>query len=66
MAGAAKLPLPKWKNFCPAGALDPNEIHIPGIMVQRIFKEKHLKKELNNDCETKVIQVCKNYMDFIL
>jgi hypothetical protein len=28
-----------------AGSLEPNEIHIPGIMVQRIFKEKSLKKE---------------------
>jgi hypothetical protein len=27
----------------PAGS-GPNEIHIPGIMVQRIFKEKSLKK----------------------
>jgi hypothetical protein len=24
----------------PAGSLEPNEIHIPGIMVQRIFKGK--------------------------
>jgi 3-oxoacid CoA-transferase subunit A len=35
MAGAAKSPL-QLKNY--AGSLDPNEIHIPGILVNRIFQ----------------------------
>jgi 3-oxoacid CoA-transferase subunit A len=31
-----------------AGTLDPNQIHIPGIFVQRIFKDQNMKKELSN------------------
>jgi 3-oxoacid CoA-transferase subunit A len=27
------------EELLPVGALDPNEIHIPGIMVQRILGE---------------------------
>ena len=30
----------------PAGSLDPNEIHIPGIFVQRIFQGKHYEKRI--------------------
>jgi 3-oxoacid CoA-transferase subunit A len=29
----------------PAGSLEPNEIHIPGIMVQRIFQGEKFEKE---------------------
>jgi 3-oxoacid CoA-transferase subunit A len=31
-----------------AGTLDPNQIHIPGIFVQRIFKDQNMKKKLSN------------------
>jgi 3-oxoacid CoA-transferase subunit A len=27
------------EELLPAGSLDPNEIHIPGILVNRIFHE---------------------------
>jgi 3-oxoacid CoA-transferase subunit A len=30
----------------PAGALDPNEIHTPGIFVQRIFQGKEFEKRI--------------------
>jgi 3-oxoacid CoA-transferase subunit A len=44
MAGAGKITIAEVEELF-AGSLEPNEIHIPGIMVQRIFKEKSLKKE---------------------
>jgi 3-oxoacid CoA-transferase subunit A len=31
-----------------AGTLDPNQIHIPGIFVQRIFQGSKYEKELSN------------------
>jgi 3-oxoacid CoA-transferase subunit A len=43
MAGAAKSPLQKL-NYCPAGSLDPNEIHIPGILVNNFSREKYEKR----------------------
>jgi len=30
----------------PAGSLDPNEIHTPGIFVQRIFQGKEFEKRI--------------------
>jgi 3-oxoacid CoA-transferase subunit A len=43
MAGAGKITIAEVEELYPQ-VLDPNEIHIPGIMVQRIFKEKSLKR----------------------
>ncbi|MEP6802996.1 MAG: CoA transferase subunit A, partial [Flavobacterium sp.] len=37
MAGAAKITIAEVEELVPVGTLDPNQIHIPGIMVQRIF-----------------------------
>jgi 3-oxoacid CoA-transferase subunit A len=31
------------EELLPAGSLDPNEIHIPGILVNRIFQKKYEK-----------------------
>jgi acyl CoA:acetate/3-ketoacid CoA transferase alpha subunit len=48
MAGAAKITIAEVEEPMSA-ALDPNQIHIPGIMVQkRILKERSLKGELSN------------------
>jgi 3-oxoacid CoA-transferase subunit A len=44
MAGAGKITIAEVEELLPAGSLDPNEIHIPGIMVQRIFQGESLKK----------------------
>jgi 3-oxoacid CoA-transferase subunit A len=30
----------------PAGSLDPNEIHIPGILVNRIFQGEKYEKRI--------------------
>jgi len=46
MCGAAKITVAEVEELVPAGGLDPNEIHIPGIFVQRIFQGKHYEKRI--------------------
>jgi 3-oxoacid CoA-transferase subunit A len=46
MAGAAKITIAEVEELLPIGALHPNEIHIPGIMVQRIFKGQIFEKRI--------------------
>jgi 3-oxoacid CoA-transferase subunit A len=46
MAGAAKITIAEVEELHPVGALDPNEIHIPGIMVQRIFQGEKFEKRI--------------------
>lgn len=46
MAGAAKITIAEVEELLPIGALDPNEIHIPGIMVQRIFQGENYEKRI--------------------
>ncbi|MBT8262828.1 MAG: CoA transferase subunit A [Bacteroidia bacterium] len=46
MAGAATITVAEVEELLPAGSLDPNQIHIPGIFVQRIFKGAHYEKRI--------------------
>lgn len=46
MCGAATITVAEVEQLLPAGALDPNEIHIPGIFVQRIFQGTHYEKRI--------------------
>lgn len=46
MAGAAKITIAEVEELLPVGSLDPNEIHIPGIMVHRIFKGEKFEKRI--------------------
>ena len=46
MAGAAKITIAEVEELVPAGTLDPNEIHIPGIMVNRIFQGEKFEKRI--------------------
>ena len=46
MAGAAKITIAEVEELVQAGALDPNQIHIPGIMVQRIFQGEKFEKRI--------------------
>ena len=46
MAGAAKITIAEVEQLMPAGSLDPNEIHIPGILVSRIFQGVHYEKRI--------------------
>lgn len=46
MAGAAKITVAEVEELVPAGKLDPNQIHIPGIFVQRIFQGEVYEKRI--------------------
>jgi 3-oxoacid CoA-transferase subunit A len=46
MCGAASITVAEVEELLPAGALDPNEIHIPGIFVQRIFQGVDYEKRI--------------------
>ncbi len=46
MCGAAKITIAEVEELLPAGSIDPNEIHIPGILVQRIFKGEIFEKRI--------------------
>ena len=46
MCGAAKITVAEVEELLPAGSLNPNEIHIPGIFVQRIFKGEKYEKRI--------------------
>ncbi len=46
MAGAGKITIAEVEELVPAGTLDPNQIHIPGIMVNRIFQGEKFEKRI--------------------
>lgn len=46
MCGAAKITVAEVEELVPAGELDPNQIHIPGIFVQRIFQGEKFEKRI--------------------
>ncbi|WP_422089750.1 CoA transferase subunit A [Tenacibaculum ovolyticum] len=46
MCGAATITVAEVEELVPAGTLDPNQIHIPGIFVQRIFQGDKYEKRI--------------------
>jgi len=48
MATAGKITIAEVEELVPAGGLNPNEIHTPGIFVQRIFQGKGYEKRIEN------------------
>lgn len=46
MATAGKITIAEVEELVPAGELDPNHIHTPGIYVQRIFEGTHYEKRI--------------------
>jgi 3-oxoacid CoA-transferase subunit A len=46
MCGAATITVAEVEELVPAGTLDPNQIHIPGIFVQRIFQGDTFEKRI--------------------
>ncbi|MDD2982192.1 MAG: CoA transferase subunit A [Crocinitomicaceae bacterium] len=46
MAMAGKITIAEVEEIVAAGELDPNEIHTPGIFVQRIFKGEKFEKRI--------------------
>lgn len=48
MAAAGKITIAEVEQLVPAGELDPNQIHTPGIYVQRIFQGAGYEKRIEN------------------
>ncbi|MGB1307359.1 MAG: CoA transferase subunit A [Oceanihabitans sp.] len=46
MCGAAKITVAEVEELVPVGSLDPNQIHIPGIFVKRIFQGEQYEKRI--------------------
>jgi 3-oxoacid CoA-transferase subunit A len=46
MAGAGKITVAEVEELVEAGSLDPNQVHIPGIFVQRIFQGELYEKRI--------------------
>jgi 3-oxoacid CoA-transferase subunit A len=53
MAAAGKITIAEVEELVPAGELDPNQIHTPGIYVTRIFQGKGYEKRIENRTVTK-------------
>lgn len=48
MATAARITIAEVEELVPLGALDPDEIHTPGIYVKRIFQGSRYEKKIEN------------------
>ena len=46
MCGASKITVAEVEELVPVGSLDPNQIHTPGIFVDRIFQGDHYEKRI--------------------
>ncbi|WP_372918390.1 CoA transferase subunit A [Salegentibacter sp.] len=46
MCGAAKITVAEVEELVEPGELDPNHVHIPGILVQRIFEGENYEKRI--------------------
>lgn len=55
MAGAGKITIAEVEELLPPGKLNPNEIHIPGIMIQRIFQGEKFEKRIEQHTTRKNI-----------
>lgn len=52
MAAAGKITIAEVEELVPVGSLDPNQIHTPGIYVQRIFQGKNYEKRIEQRTTT--------------
>jgi len=57
MAMAGRVTIAEVEELVPAGGLDPNIIHTPGIYVHRIFQGKEYEKRIEQRTVRKVNQV---------
>jgi 3-oxoacid CoA-transferase subunit A len=46
MAAAGKVTVAEVEHLVPAGSIDPNRVHVPGVYVQRIFQGNHYEKRI--------------------
>ncbi|MFN8282103.1 MAG: CoA transferase subunit A [Chitinophagales bacterium] len=54
MAGAGKITIAEVEELVPAGTLDPDQIHTPGIFVKRIFQGEKFEKRIEQRTVRKV------------
>jgi len=54
MATAGKITVAEVEELVPAGELDPNHIHTPGIYVQRIFQGSNYEKRIEQRTTSKI------------
>lgn len=54
MAAAGKITIAEVEELVPLGELDPNNIHTPGIYVQRIFQGKEYEKRIEQRTISKI------------
>jgi len=48
MATAGRITIAEVEELVPAGSLDPNQIHTPGVYVQRIFQGTNYEKRIEH------------------
>ncbi len=53
MATAGKITIAEVEELVPAGELDPNQIHVSGVYVKRIFKGENYEKRIEQRTITK-------------
>ncbi len=53
MAAAGKITIAEVEELVPVGELDPNQVHTPGIYVQRIFQGKNYEKRIEQRTTSK-------------
>ena len=53
MATAGKITIAEVEELVPAGSLDPNQIHTPGIYVHRIFQGNNYEKRIEQRTVTR-------------
>lgn len=54
MATAGKITIAEVEELLPVGELDPNQIHTPGIYVQRIFQGSNYEKRIEQRTISKI------------
>ena len=58
MCGAATITVAEVEELVPVGDLDPNNIHIPGVFVQRIFQGKNYEKRIEQRTVRQKSELC--------
>ncbi len=53
---AGKITIAEVEELVPIGSLDPNQIHTPGIFVQRIFQGNSFEKRIEQRTVQKKIE----------
>ena len=58
MCGSATITVAEVEELVPVGDLDPNNIHIPGVFVQRIFQGKNYEKRIEQRTVRQKSELC--------